>query len=78
VHKEDDKDPNYLYCTYCTDPNKKPYGSNIATNMKNHLARAHEIVVEKATRKIQAAVIQQLRQLYLQAEVSGQTNEINI
>ena len=45
--------------------------------MKNHLAKAHEIIVEKATKKIQAAVIQQLQQLYLQAEVSGQTNEID-
>jgi hypothetical protein len=75
--KEDDEDPDYLYCTRCTDPDKKPYGSNIATNMKNHLARAHEIIIEKTAGKIQATVVQQLKQLYLQAEVSGQTDEID-
>lgn len=45
--------------------------------MKNHLTRAHKIIVEKTTRKIQATVVQQLRQLYLQAEVSSQTDEID-
>jgi len=37
----------------------------------------HQIVVEKAIGKIEAAIVQQLAQLYLQAEASGQTGEVD-
>jgi hypothetical protein len=45
--------------------------------MKRHLLNMHQIVVEKAIGKIKAAIIQQLAQLYLQAEASGQTGEVD-
>ena len=78
ANEEDKENPNLLYCTQCLlDDSKKPYGSNIPTNMKRHLFSAHTIVVEKAVGKIQAAVDQQLRQLHLQAQAAGQTKEFD-
>jgi len=68
---------SFLYCTYCTKPeHQPPYGTAISSNMTKHF-RKHEIVVEKPLSKVQAAVVQQLAQLYLQAEVSGETGELN-
>jgi hypothetical protein len=45
--------------------------------MKRHLLNIHQIIIEKAIRKIEAAIVQQLAQLYLQAEASGQTKEVD-
>jgi len=45
--------------------------------MKRHLFSAYAIIVEKAVGKIQAAVVQQLRQLHLQAHAAGQTKEFD-
>ena len=78
ANEEDEENPNFLYCTRCLpDDPKKPYGSNIATNMKRHLFSAHVIIVEKAVGKIQGAVVQQLRQLHLQVHAAGQTKEFD-
>jgi hypothetical protein len=74
---EDDEDPDNRYCSYCIDPDQKPYGTDISTNIKRHLLNMHQIVVEKAIGKIEAAIVQQLAQLYLQAETSGQTGEVD-
>jgi hypothetical protein len=78
ANEEDEENSNFMYCTRCLpDDPKKPYGSNIPTNMKRHLFSAHTILVEKAVGKIQAAVVQQLRQLHLQAQAAGQTKEFD-
>jgi hypothetical protein len=45
--------------------------------MKDHLLRKLEIAVEKATSKIQATVVQQLEQLHLQANATGQAKAFN-
>jgi hypothetical protein len=44
---------------------------------QKHLRSKHEIIVKVAPSPIQAATIQQLQQLYLRAESSGQTEEID-
>jgi hypothetical protein len=73
--EEDNETSEFLYCSHC-EPNslKKPYGSNLPTNMKKHLLSAHGITVEKGIGKIQAEVIRQLEQLHLQAKAAGQAD----
>src|SRR5271167_4675326 len=69
------EDPTQKYCIHCTtDPIFK---TTVTTNMRNHLKARHKIIVERTLSPIQATTIQQLQQLYLQAESSGQTNDIN-
>src|SRR5437588_968218 len=59
ANEEDEENPNFLYCSHCLpDSPKKPYGSNIPTNMKKHLLITHEIITEKAIGKTQAIVVQ--------------------
>lgn len=77
--KEDnDENSKFFYCTRC-DPNgpEKPYGSNVSSNMRTHLRTAHQITVENVTGKIQADVVRQLDQLYLQAKATGHTETID-
>jgi len=45
--------------------------------MRNHLKAKHEIIVERTLSPIQATMIQQLQQLYLQVESSSQTDDID-
>ena len=45
--------------------------------MRNHLKAKHKISIERTLSPIQATTIQQLQQLYLRAESSGQTDDIN-
>jgi hypothetical protein len=75
AREEDNETSEFLYCSHC-DPNgpKKPYGSNLPTNMKKHLLSAHEITVEKGIGKIQAEVVRQLEQLHLQAKAAGEAD----
>jgi hypothetical protein len=79
-----DEDQSHLYCTHCpSDPTYEDYGEgpfhgNHAENMKKHLKRHHEIIIEKALSKNQVEVNYQLRQLYYQAEATGNTNELDI
>jgi hypothetical protein len=42
--------------------------------MKKHLHSVYSIIVEKGVGKIQAEVIRQLEQLYLQAKAAGQAD----
>ena len=72
AREEDNEASEFLYCSHC-EPNglKKPYSSNLPTNMKKHLS-SHGIIVEKGIRKIQAEVVLQLEQLHLQAKAAGQ------
>ena len=66
AREEDNKTSDFLYCSYYElNGLKKPYGSNLLTNMKKHLLSAHGIIVEKGIRKIQAEVVRQLEQLHL-------------
>src|SRR5271167_1289295 len=71
------EDPAVKYCNYCTDPNTPIYFSSISSNMRKHLESKHAIVVEVTLGQIQTKTLQQLQQLYLKAESSGQTEEIN-
>jgi len=45
--------------------------------MRKHLESKHAIVVEVTPGQIQTKTLQQLQQLYLKAESSSQTEEIN-
>ena len=45
--------------------------------MRKHIERNHKIQVELTTSRIQTTALQQLKQLYLKAESSGQTREID-
>ena len=45
--------------------------------MRKHIERNYKIQIELTLSKIQTATLQQLKQLYLKAESSGQTNEID-
>ena len=78
-NEEDREDLSFLYYSNCTPENapKEPYSSNVPTNMKQHLFRKHQIVVEKATSKIQASVIHQLEQLHLQTKADSQVDDFN-
>jgi hypothetical protein len=67
----------YLYCTYCTDPTKPPYGTAVAENMKKHLKGHHQIIVEKALSKNQVVVNKQLRQYYQQANGTSEREEFD-
>lgn len=50
---EDEENPDFLYYSrYLSDSPKKPYGSNVPTNIKKYLLLVHGIVIEKAIRKI--------------------------
>ena len=57
-----DEDQTHLYCTRCpSDPTHEdykegPFHGNHAENMKKHLKRRHEIVIEKALSKNQVEV----------------------
>ena len=78
-NEKDREDLSFLYCSNCTSENapKGPYGSSVPTNMKQHLFRKHQIVIEKTTSKIQASVVHQLEQLHLQAKADGQVDDFD-
>ncbi|KAH8800207.1 hypothetical protein F5884DRAFT_809657 [Xylogone sp. PMI_703] len=58
AREEDDETSEFLYCFHCgLNGFKKPYGSNLPTNMKKHLLSVHSIIVEKGIGKIQAEVV---------------------
>jgi hypothetical protein len=46
--------------------------------MRNHLNSKHQIIVESAPGPVQTATINQLQQLYIRAESSGQTETIDV
>ena len=69
------EDPKLKYCIHCTTT--PIYGTSVTTNMRKHLLSKHQIDIERDLGLIQAATIQQLEQLYLRAESSGQTADID-
>ena len=70
-----DEDLKFKYCTYCTA--SEIYSTNISFNMWKHLQEQHDIEVNIAVSQVQAATLQQLKQLYLQAESSDQIKSID-
>ena len=75
VYETDGEDPKYRYCIYCTTtPIYKTYTTG---NLRNHLKSKHEIIVERELSLVQSEVIKQLEQLYLQAEQSSETDQID-
>jgi hypothetical protein len=67
--------PGQKYCNYCTE--EPIYHSTNSSNMRKHIDRTHKIQIDIAPSQIQVAALQQLKQLYLKAESSGQTSEID-
>ena len=75
AHKTNGEDPKLKYCIHCTTT--PIYGTSVTTNMQKHLLLKHQIDIERDLSLIQAATIQQLEQLYLRAESSSQTADID-
>jgi hypothetical protein len=75
ARETDGEDPKLKYCIHCTTT--PIYGTSVTTNMRRHLLLKHQIDIEREPGPIQAATIQQLQQLYLRAESSGQTEDID-
>ena len=74
----DTEDPKKKYCNYYTKESRDPiYGSDNSSNMRKHIEGIHNIKVKLATSKIQQAALDQLRELYRQAEAAGETSEID-
>jgi len=71
----DGEDLKLKYCIHCTTT--PIYGTSVTTNMRRHLLLKHQIDIERDPGPIQVATIQQLQQLYLRAELSGQTEDID-
>ena len=65
------------YCTLCKDPNVMLYGAPYPSNMRKHILIHHKIVVPIEPGQIQTKTLEKLRQLYVQAKDSGQTEEID-
>ena len=75
AHKEDGEDPKLRYCIHCTTT--PIYGTAVTTNMRAYLQTKHDVIIEREPSLIQATTVQQLQQLYLRADLSGQTEEID-
>jgi hypothetical protein len=69
-----------LYCMHCElDAMPPPYSTNLARNLTKHIKRHHKgITLEKALSKNQEAVNEQIRQLYRQAQASGDTEDFDL
>ena len=71
----DGEDSAYRYCIHCTT--NSIFKTKMApTNLRSHLKSKHAIFVEVPLGKIQSKALEQLKELYDQAESSGQTEEI--
>jgi hypothetical protein len=71
----DGEDSSLRYCIHCTE--EPIYKTSVTTNMRWHLQTKHQIIVNRTPGLIQATTTQQLQQLYLRAESSGETEAIN-
>ena len=72
----------HLYCPYCPPkpcPNdyKGLYNTKSSANMATHLKRHYNIIIEKPLSKNQEVINQQLKQYYHEAEVFGDTIELD-
>ncbi|KAH8799137.1 hypothetical protein F5884DRAFT_135173 [Xylogone sp. PMI_703] len=74
----DGENPKKYYCLLCEQESRpKIYATDISTNFRNHLKSEHTIVVQREPSPLQSSIISQLQQLYLQAQSSGQTSEVD-
>ncbi len=74
----DVEDPRKKYYNYCTKESRDTiYGSDNSSNMRKHIEKIYNIEVKLAISKIQQVVLEQLRELYQQAEAASETSEIN-
>jgi hypothetical protein len=75
-----DEDPVLLYCIHCKlDSVPPPYGTGLAGNLTKHIKRHHKsVVLPKTQSKNQEAVNQQIKQLYYEAQASGDTEEFDM
>src|SRR5579862_2529680 len=76
-----DENQDFLFCAHCPpiptpEDYKGLYSIDLLTNMKGHLLRHYNIIIEKPLSKNQVVVNQQLKQLYHQAEATGDTNKL--
>src|SRR5215471_8557746 len=72
----DDEDPAYRYCIHCmTDPIFKT--KMASTNLRSHLKSKHAIIVGVTLGQIQSKALDQLKELYNQAELSDQIEKID-
>ena len=72
------EDPKQHYCLYCERENRlKIYCTPVSTNQSHHLKAEHQITIERQPSLLRAKIVEQLQQLYLKAELSGQTSEID-
>jgi hypothetical protein len=74
------EDPKQRYCLVCERENLVPiYATTVTTNQRNHLKSKHSVTieVERELSPLHSEVIEQLQQLYLKAESSGKTSEID-
>jgi hypothetical protein len=76
AREEDRENPEERYCIHCKE--NPIYSTKVTTNLWNHLKSNHSIIVVRTLGQVQAAIINQLEQLYLRAESSSQTNDIDI
>ena len=71
-----DKNSTYRYCIHCmTDSIFKTKMASI--NLQSHLKSKHAIIVGITLGQIQSKALDQLKKLYNQAKLSGQTEKIN-
>jgi len=72
----DGEDPAYRYCIHCTT--NPIFKTKMApTNLQSHLKSKHAIFVGVTSGRIQSKALEQLKELYNRAELSGQTEEID-
>ena len=60
------------YCKYCQEDSEDlVYNTTNSQNMRMHIKRKHQIDIELSPSQVQIAALQQLKELYHQAESSG-------
>jgi len=73
------EDPKQYYCLRCEQESRpKIYYTPVTTNFRNHLKSEHSVIVRRELSPLQGSIVDQLQQLYLQAESTDQTSEIDI
>ena len=74
-----DKDLALLYCIHCKlDSVPPPYSTGLARNLTKHIKRHYKsVILLKTQSKNQEAVNQQIKQLYYEAQASGDTEEFD-
>ena len=72
---QNNEDLKFKYCIYCTI--SEIYFTNISFNMWKHLQTQHNVDVDIVVSQVQAAILQQLEQLYFQAKSFSQIKAID-